>query len=237
MPAAVLLASAALALSARAASGGAGRGGWSATESSLLLRDSSGTLVTELALEPWEERASAETALRHLSRGGISSDGRFAWSWEKAEEVRKDGRAKPRERSRLLRYWGTFGQELWSSERADTPGAFGPAAQSRSGERVLVLERSTSSWSACAYDFLGRRLFEFQGRGVPEGLRLSPSGRFGWVRWRALDEPPWYAFFDSERKKLREVPAYKLPPAPVRIEEDGGVYAGSKLVLELDRPR
>ncbi|TPW19034.1 MAG: hypothetical protein FD126_3088, partial [Elusimicrobia bacterium] len=64
------------------------RAGWAATPSSLLLYDSSGTLISETGLGRWEEEGPDQTVRRRTVRGGASKSGRFAWSWENAELVR-----------------------------------------------------------------------------------------------------------------------------------------------------
>lgn len=209
------------------------RRGWVASPSSLLLYDSSGTLVGEVGLGRWLEDAENATLRRRVVRGGASEDGRFAWSWESVESL-KPGRAeKVLSSARLLRYLGTEGQELFRNELADAPAGLTPAVMSANGETVLVFERGLDEWITAAYAFTDNRLLDARGKGSIEAAYLAPEGRFGWIRWHQLDQPPIYSFLDLERGTVKEVSTGGLPRGPVVLTDDGKVSVRGKTVLSV----
>jgi len=203
-----------------------GREGWVKTPSSLLLFDSSGTLVSEIGLGAFEEPAGTDTVARRKVRAGVSADGRFAWSFEKKETVRPGKSDKPLTTTRLFIYWGTEGRELFRNELADAPPGLEPAALSADGERLLVAERAPDGWIVAAYDFTGDRMVDARGKGALELAQITPDGRFALVRWHLLDERPRYVFLrvhdrESEALKTRET---------ARLLNDGRVMAGAKVL-------
>ena len=125
-------------------------GGWTTTRSSLLLFDEEGRLVNEIGLGEWKEDFKGKLSGRRNMKGGISADGRFAWHWQKVETVLKDNSETVVGSTRTLVYLGTRGQILWSNENVEAPEGMPPLLQSRDGETALIIERSTSGYSAAA---------------------------------------------------------------------------------------
>ena len=203
-----------------------GREGWIKTPSSLLLFDSSGTLVNEIGLGSFEEPVSADIVERRKVRAGVSADGRFAWSFDKGERLKPGKTDKPLTTTRLFIYWGTEGQELFRNELADAPAGLEPAALSANGERLLVAERAPDGWIVAAYDFTGNRLVDASGHGALELEQITPNGRFALVRWHELDEDPEYALL---RISAREARLFK-PREAARLLDDGRVMAGKVLI-------
>lgn len=233
MPAALLLCGLALAGAARAQEAprpdgglpslGAGpRRGWVQGPASLVLYDSSGTLVAEIGVGSWKDRLGAGAERLHTQRAGAS--GCCAWAWERVK-TSPGGSAASVELSRRLRYLGTDGQELWQDESADAAPGVDPAALSKDGEVALVSQRAADGWTAAAYSFTGNTLLRARGPGPPDLLLLSPGGRWGLVRWRPLDKPPRLTFLDLGARKAREAPAGTLPP-DLGIDDEGRLLSG-----------
>ncbi len=195
--------------------------GWVLKPASLLLFDSSGTLVTEIGLGQWKDESSRSV---HAARAGVSKDSRFAWAWEKSDS---QGWGAPAH-SRLLRYFGTDGGELWRSESADEPKGLAPALLNESGDRLLVAERSPDGWSLSAYDWTGTRLVGARAPGQLELMLLSPLGRFAVGRWKSIDLPPVYRFFDLDKRRVSDGPVDKRPNGPLRVDDAGQVWAGEQ---------
>lgn len=208
-----------------------GRAGWVKTASSLLLYDSSGTLVIEVGLGSWEEPAVNGITERRVVRGGISKDGRFAWSWEKTEMVKTGRGDKPQTTARLLRYLGTQGQELFRNELADAPRGLEPASLSDDGERLLLAERGPDAWIVAAYDFTGTRLVDARGKGLVEIAQLTRNGRFALVRWHQLDQPPTYTLLRVEARAAALLPAIRATGTTPKLTDDGKVLVGGKVVF------
>ncbi|MBI4386238.1 MAG: hypothetical protein HY551_02550 [Elusimicrobia bacterium] len=206
--------------------------GWVTLSTSLVFYDESGTLAQEIGLSAWTEEVKEGTFRRQSLRGEASRDGKFAWSWEKTQISTSRRTDRPTELSRLLRFWGTDGQELWRSEKADGPGDLNPAAISIHGERIVVLERQGNAWSAVAYDFIGSRLVEAAGPAPPELLQISPRGHFAVVRWHAVDRPPVYTLLDIDSRVSRTVPISRASLAAPQVTDDGKLFLGDALVFD-----
>lgn len=208
-----------------------GRAGWVKTPASLLLYDSSGTLVNEVGLGTWEEPASEGMVLRRIVRGGISRDGRFAWSWEKAETVKLGRVDKPTTTARLMRYLGTEGQELFRNELADAPQGLEPIVLSDNGERLLLAEHGPDAWILAAYDFTGNRLVDARAKGSIELAELTANGRFALVRWHQLDLPPEYTLLRIEDRMVSDLPGVRATGISPKLTDDGRVLVGKKVVF------
>ncbi|MBI4422410.1 MAG: hypothetical protein HY554_01705 [Elusimicrobia bacterium] len=208
-----------------------GAGAWLKTGSSLLLYDSSGTLVDEVGLGRWSDAGEGGALTRRWVRGGVSPDGRFAWSWEKTEVV-KPGRAEQvLSSARLMRYLGTTGSELFRDELADAPEGLDPVVVSADGERALVCERGPDAWIVAVYDFTGNRLMDAHGKGSIEFAQLAPGGRYGLVRWHQLDQPPVYGVLDVDRRAQKTLSGARLTGA-ARVDDEGRLFVGDKLIAQ-----
>lgn len=206
-----------------------GRAGWVKTAASLLLYDSSGTLVNEIGLGTWSEPAGDGTTLRRTVRGGISKDGRYAWSWEKAESVKEGRNEKPVTTARLMRYLATNGDELFRNELADAPPGLDPVAVADDGERLLLAERGPDAWILAAFHFSGLRLVDAHGKGVIELMQLSANGDFALVRWHQLDHPPEYSYLKLADRVSGPVTIKGVGVQP-KLTNEGRVLVGGKVV-------
>ncbi|MBI4347453.1 MAG: hypothetical protein HY553_11400 [Elusimicrobia bacterium] len=207
-----------------------GRAGWVKAKSSLLLYDSSGTLVNEVGLGHWEELGSGGTAQRKIVRGDVSDDGRFAWAWERVDTVKVGRTEKPLTTARLLRYFGTEGQELFRNELADAPRGLDPVSLSKDGEWLLLTERGPDAWIVAAYDFMGNRLVDAHGKGAVEFAQLAPNGQYALVRWHQLDLPPEYTLLKIGDRASTGVPSLKGVGVAPKVTDDGRVVVGAKVV-------
>lgn len=206
-----------------------GRAGWVKTAASLLLYDSSGTLVNEIGLGTWSEPVEGGTTLRRTVRGGISKDGRYAWSWEKAESIKEGRNEKPVTTARLMRYLATNGDELFRNELADAPPGLDPVAVADDGERLLVAERGLDAWILAAFHFSGLRLVDAHGKGAIELMQLSANGDFALVRWHQLDYPPEYSYLKLADRISSPV-AIKGVGVQPKLTNEGRVLVGGKVV-------
>lgn len=208
-----------------------GKAGWVKAKSSLLLYDSSGTLVNEVGLGTWEEAGSNGNAQRKVVRGGVSTDGRFAWAWEKVETVKAGRSEKALTTSRLMRYLGTTGDELFRNELTDAPPALDPVVLSADGEWILLTERGPDAWIIAAYDFMGNRLVDAHGKGSVELAQLTPNGQFALVRWHQLDLPPEYTLLKVGERATTGLPALRAPGLSPTLADDGRVLLGAKVIF------
>jgi hypothetical protein len=209
----------------------AGRAGWVRTAASLLLYNADGDLLDEIGLGSWTEPGPEGTQLRRTVRGGISKDGRFAWSWEKAESLKEGRGEKPVTTSRLMRYLGTQGQELFRNELADAPQGLEPVAVSDNGERVLLAERAPGAWIMAAFDFAGNRLVDARAKGHVELAQMSGNGSFALIRWHQLDQPPEYTLLRIADRKTVGLPPITQAGASPKLTNDGRVLVGGKVVF------
>lgn len=207
-----------------------GQIGWVKAKSSLLLYDSSSTLINEVGLGNWEELGSGQTAQRKSVRGGVSEDGRFAWAWERVDTVKVGRTEKPLTTARLLRYFGTEGQELFRNELADAPQGLDPVALSKDGEWLLLTERGPDAWIVAAYDFMGNRLVDAHGKGAVELAQLTPNGQFALIRWHQLDLPPEYTLLKVGDRAATGVPSLKGVGVAPKVTDDGRIVVGAKVV-------
>ncbi len=208
-----------------------GRSGWVKAKASLLLYDSSGTLVNEVGLGTWEEAASNGAGQRKVVQGGVSTDGRFAWSWEKVETFKIGKSDRALTTARLLRYLGTEGQELFRNELADAPKGLDPVSLSNDGEWILLTERGPDAWIIAAYDFMGNRLVDAHGKGSVELAQLTPNGQFALVRWHQLDLPPEYTLVKVGERAATGLPSPKAPGTAPKLTDDGRVLVGVKVIF------
>ncbi|MBI5200509.1 MAG: hypothetical protein HY925_02885 [Elusimicrobia bacterium] len=208
-----------------------GKAGWVKARASLLLYDSSGTLVNEVGLGTWEESGSNGTAQRKVVTGGVSVDGRFAWAWEKVETIKLGKSDKALTTARLLRYLGTEGQELFRNELADAPKGLDPVSLSNDGEWLLLTERGPDAWIIAAYDFMGNRLVDAHGKGSVELAQLTSNGQYALVRWHQLDLPPEYTLLKVGERASTGLPALKTAGVSPKLTDDGRVLVGAKVIF------
>ncbi len=205
-------------------------GGWKATRSSLLLFDGKGRLVNEIGLGDWHEDIEGNLAARRRMTGGVSADGRFAWHWQKVETVHKDNRETIVGSTRTLVYFGTAGQILWSNRDVEAPEGVPPLIQSRDGETALIIESSTSGYSAAAFTFTGNRIMSLPPGERLESAELTGDGRYALILWSRSGQALLYTLLDLKRKIRKDIPAAKTPLGRASLWEDGSLRSRGKLL-------
>jgi hypothetical protein len=232
--AALLLAASAAAAEREApAPAGDPSGRWSKQGSSLVLYDSSGTIVSEIPLSRSENPSSAGVAVSR-TEGGASADGRFAWTFEK-NTVWNASKTVRRREDRVLRYYGTSGMELWSLPGADAPPHGDPVALSSSGETVVVgVLKKDGSWTAAARTFVGTTVWETEAKGLLS-LSLTPEGRYALIRWSELDTSATHSFVELATGNRKDIPSDEFILGAARFDDDGKVFSGSRLLHDFKK--
>lgn len=204
--------------------------GWRAAPASLLRFDAAGELADELGLGSWTEPLGGERYRRRTARGGVSADGRFAWRWEKEETLRRGRVDTVLLSSRTLEYLGTEGQVLWTAPLADAPEGLPPLFQSADGERALVLERTTETWSAGAVDFTGARALTLALGERVAYAALTPSGRYAQLDWSRRDGPLLHTFLDLGTGERADIPAAETELGKAELGDDGVARSGGRVL-------
>lgn len=206
--------------------------GWKKAASSLLLQDSSGTIVAEQPLGKWEENRGVRVVI-HSVLGGASKDGRFAWTWDE-QSAWNFAKTERLERRYELRFFGTGGSELWSTQSAAAPPQGDPLALSDDGETALVAVRLSGGWRVEARNYLGIVNWDLGPFPILETLALTGGGRYGMVRWGEPDKSSTYTFLDLKSKKRRDIPSAEMRLGEAKITEDGRVVSGGKTVFAFE---
>lgn len=225
----------ALLLTALLACGAGAETGWKKAGGSLLLHDSSGTIVAEQPLGKWEENRGVR-AVVHAVRGGASKDGRFAWTWDE-QSAWNYAKTERLERRGELRFFGTNGAELWSTQSAAAPPQGDPLALSDDGETVLLALRSAEAWRVEVRSYLGTVSWELGPFPILEALSLTGGGRYAMVRWGEPDKSSTYTFLDVKRKRRHDAASAEMHLGEAKLREDGTVVSGGKTVFAFeDKP-
>lgn len=202
---------------------------WRKQGSSLVLL-SSGTIAGEQPLGAWDEPKGVRV-VAHNVKGGVSKDGRFAWTFD-AQHAWNYGKTERLEKRNVLRYYGTGGQELWSSQSADAPALSGePVSISDDGETILMAARDSGSWRVEVRTYLGNELYDVSPLPILESMRLTGNGRYAELRWTKPDEETTYTVLELATKKRHDLPASKLHLGKATLEDDGRVLSGGKVVF------
>lgn len=224
-----------LLLAALLACGARAETGWKKAAGSLLLQDSSGTVVGEQPLGKWEENRGVRVII-HAVRGGASKDGRFAWTfdeqsaWNYAKTERLERRAE-------LRFFGTGGNELWSTQSAAAPSQSEPLALSDDGETALLAVRLGAGWRVEARNYLGIVNWDLGPFPILENIFLTGGGRYAMVRWGEPDKSSTYSFLDLKHKKRHDIPSAQMRMGEAKLLEDGSVVSGGKTVFAFEEKR
>lgn len=205
--------------------------GWSRQANSLLLYGDDGALSQELPLHEADEAGAGATARETV--GGVSPDGRMAWTLER-RLVYNQGRTKLLESHRLLRTFGTAGTELWRDEAVDRPERGEPVLFSGDGQTLLLAKRGDEGWSAEARTWLGQVVATVGPFPRLISMALTPSGRYALARWGVPDKSDTHTFIDLQTKTRRDVPSADLVLGLARIGDDGIVRSGSKTVFAFE---
>lgn len=202
--------------------------GWTKQGSSLLHYDADGSLTQEVPLRAADDGGSP----REL-RGGTSSDGRLAWTLESRQAWNPLESKAPQTR-RLLRLYGSAGQELWKDDGVDVPERGEPVIFSADGLTVLLSRRTGDDWSVEARTWMGVLLAGVGPFPRLISMALTPNGRFALARWGVLEKSDTHTFFDITAKKRQDVPSSSLLLGLARIGDDGVARSGSRVVLSFE---
>lgn len=210
-------------------------GRWMKRGSSLVLYDSSGTIVHEIPLGAWEDLAPAQVRGTR-TRGGTSPDGRFAWTFQKTTTWNPP-KTKTLGTDRVLRFYGLSPRELWSETGADAPESAEALALGASGSVVaLALQRGGGEWAVAVRSYLGATLLEEKGfKGLP-AVTLTPDGRYALARWTEEDKSATHTFIEVATRTRKDIPSEEFVLGPARIAEDGKVFSGKRLLHDFARP-
>ncbi|MBI5209261.1 MAG: hypothetical protein HY927_04720 [Elusimicrobia bacterium] len=210
-------------------------GRWMKQGASLVLYDSSGTIVHEIPLGAWEEPAPAQVRGTR-TQGGTSTDGRFAWTFQKTTTWNPP-KTKTLGTDRILRFYGLSPRELWSETGADAPESAEALALGASGEVVaLALRRGGGDWAVAVRSYLGATLLEEKGfKGLPV-VTLTSDGRYALARWTEEDKSATHTFIEVPTRTRHDIPSEEFVLGPARIAEDGKVFSGKRLLHDFARP-
>ncbi|MFI5363957.1 MAG: hypothetical protein ACHQ49_18505 [Elusimicrobiota bacterium] len=205
--------------------------GWSKQASSLLLYGNDGALTQEIPLKSLDEQGAGTTARETI--GGVSPDARMAWTLDR-RFVYNQGRTKLLESHRLFRTYGTAGTELWNDDAVDLPERGGPVMFSADSKTLLLAKRGDAGWTAEARTWLGQVLASIGPFPRLTSMALTPNGRYALARWAVPDKSDTHTFVDLAGKKRRDVPSSDLILGLARIDDDGVVRSGSKVVFSFE---
>lgn len=213
--------------------------GWAVEGASLLLYDSSGSVVSEVGLGHWEETTSERVSVLDIT-AGVSPDRRFGWIME-ARTAWNPPRTRRLEDRRNFRFFGTAGAELWTSARAAKSDGAPLAAFSRDGEVLLLAVKndeasSDKRWAVAVKSYLGNTVREIGPFPQLLGMVVAPSGRFGLVRWLDPDKSATHTVLDLKADARRDIPSEKFILGAARLEDDGKVYSGKRLIHDMLLP-
>ena len=203
--------------------------GWTKQPSSLLLYGEDGGLNQELPLRSPDESGT----VTRETLGGASPDGRLAWTLDR-KVIWTLGRTKVLESQRVLKLYGTSGQELWREETADTPERGAIVQFSSDGKVILLARRNDAGWFAEARTWLGVPLAAVGPFPRLITVSLTPNGRFILARWSVPDKSDTHSFLDLATKTRKDVASSDLLLGLARIGDDGVVRSGSRVVLSFD---
>ena len=204
--------------------------GWTKQGASLHY-DADGSLTQEIPLHDGDD-----SGLRRELRGGTSADGRLAWILEN-RQVWNPLKGKTAETRRLLRLYGSAGQELWKDDGVEIPERGEPLIFSADGQTLLLARRTGDDWSGEARTWMGALRAGVGPFPRLISMALSPNGRFALARWGVLDKSDTHTFFDIAAKKRQDVPSSSLLLGLARIGDDGVARSGSKVVASFELAR
>ena len=207
---------------------------WVRRGSSLLRFDAAGDLAEEVGLGRWEE-AGAFGAVVREARGDASPGGAFAWIFDKKTSWNAS-KTKLLQVERHLRFLGRGAAELWSAPEADAPSSGEPVVFSADGETVLVALRRPEGWAVSARSYIGNIFMEAGPFPSLTATALSPGGKYGLARWTEVDKSATHTFLTVLSKKRTDLPSEAFLLGPAELRDDGKVFSGSKLIVDLAVP-
>lgn len=199
--------------------------GWSKQGKSLVLYDAEGALSFEIGL--LKEEGGAAT--REVT-GGVSPDGRAAWTLER-KLTWNPSRSKLLESRRSLKIHGSAGQTLWSDDAVDLPEKGEPVAFSNDSKVILIACHFGESWSVEARDWTGGTTLKAGPFPRLISIALTPGGRYAVARWGVPDKSDTHSFFDLWTKARKDIETSELTLGLARIGDDGVVRSGRRDVF------
>lgn len=206
------------------------RARWIKQRVSLLYKAADGGIENEIPLTHSEETGGARMTVHDVS-GEVSSNGRFAYAFEK-NDLWNTSKTKLIERRRVLRVYGSDGRLLWENPAADAPEGQAPLLFSADGETAVVLSRRDKGWMASVRDYLGAPLIEIGPYPKIDAAFLTANGRYALVRWLIPDQDSGHTFLDVKNKARKDIASGDLYMGQARIDEDGKVFSNKKLVFD-----
>lgn len=209
------------------------RGGWTRHGRSLLFHESDGTLSGEIGLQRVEEAVPATVTIKE-TRGGASSNGRFAWTLE-TTQVWNTEKTKLKKGSGSLRVYGSGGAPLWDAPSEAAPESVDPVLFSDDGETLLVARREPKGWVAEARSYVGAVALSVGPMAKLQIMVLTPNGKYALARWSVPDESATHTFFDVANKRRVDIPSGEMYLGLAKITPEGQVFSGKKLVYDFNK--
>lgn len=205
--------------------------GWTRQGQSLLLYGPDGDLKQELPLRKLEE--SATVSMDTL--GGTSPDGVLAWTLDRRVTWDR-GRRRVLESRRVFRVYGKEGRELWKDDAPDTPERGEPVVFSDDGQTLLLARRLDEGWLVEARSWMGGP--QASAGPFPRliSMALTANGRYFLARWAVPDTSDTHSFVEIASKRRRDVPSSELTLGLARIDDDGVVRSGSRVIFAFEPP-
>ena len=201
--------------------------GWVRQSASLLYYDAGGNLALELPLRTEDDGSG--TVRERL--GGAAPNGRFAWTLERTTAWNAD-RSKALSKSSALRFFGDDGKELWQLPNAGSPEKGEPVSFSANGETLLVAARSPSGWTVSIKSYLGATIMDVGPLPQLQLMTITPSGKYAMIRWTVPDQSATNTFVEVATKRRQDIPSSRFSWTTPRVDDDGKVYAGKRLVFD-----
>jgi len=203
--------------------------GWLRVAKSLLYYDADGQLANEIGLGRWEDSDPARAHVKVIA-GGSSPNNRFAWTLDK-RTTWNTSKTKLLESTRVLRFFDSSGNELWTEEEADFLPGSDPLVSSQDGEVCLIALRRQSGWFAAVKTYLGNTLWELGPFPRLEALQISPNGRYALARWGDPDRSAVHSFLDLTGRKRQDVPSDRFVLGKAVVDDQGRAFSGKDLVF------
>ncbi len=199
--------------------------GWSKQGKSLVLYDAAGELAFEIGLL----REDTGAVSREVT-GGVSPDGRAAWTLER-KLTWNPARSKMLESRRVLRIHGSTGQTMWSDDSVDLPEKGEPVLFSDDSKVILLACHFGESWAMEARDWTGGTTLKAGPFPRLISIALTPGGRYAVARWGVPDKSDTHSFFDLWTKARKDIETSDLTLGLARIGDDGVVRSGRRDVF------
>ena len=207
---------------------------WSHQRTALLFRLGDGDIASEIPLTQSEDTSSGKAIIRQVT-GGVSDNGRFAYSFDKTVTWNAS-KSKVLKSQTFLRVYGTDSKPLWETNEADAPEGQEPLHFSADGETFIVLERKEKGWIASVRYYLGAKIIEAGPLARVETATLTKNGAYAMVKWIVPDQSATHTFLDIKKQSRKDIASGDLYLGSARITDDGKVFSNKKLVFDFNAP-